>query len=448
MRFRITLAATVVVAFVLTSSIAVLLVVQQRQLADDLDAGLARRADDVASAIADTGVGGARILPNASGDDALVQVVDGSGRVLVATANAIDLATIGPTDATVGDSLSTVQLPTIDDDDFRVLTRPTEVDGEALVLHVARTTDDQRELLAELRRAAAIMVPLAVAALAAMVWWLVGRTLRPVDAIRTEVASIGGGGLGRRVPEPGTGDEIDRLAKTMNSLLERLDDAARREQRFVADASHELRSPLARMRTTLEVPARASDLPRQELIGEVDEMTALVDDLLVVARDAGDQHPTNTRPVDLDDIVLDEVRRARAAGPHEIDAGHVSAAPVVADPGALRRAVRNVLENACRHASGQVVVELGEQPADGGRKSVLTITDDGPGIPDDQVEAVFERFTRLDGDRSRSSGGTGLGLAIARDIVERHDGTIHVVPGMTSGARVVVELPSDHAEGS
>jgi len=298
------------------------------------------------------------------------------------------------------------------------------------------------EETAELARTLAQIIPVVVVVLAGAVWWLTGRTLRPVEAIRAEVAAIGESDLHRRVPEPGTGDEIDRLASTMNEMIARLESARRRQQRFVADASHELRSPLTRMRAELEVdrahPATA-DLraSHESVLQEIVNLQGLIDDLLVLARHDDDHRPADRTIVDLDDLLLDEVRRVRQLGAATVDTSGVSAAQVLGDRRQLARVVRNLADNAVRHAVSRVVVTLAERDGD----AVLTVADDGPGIPPGEAERIFERFARLDEARNVDDGGSGLGLAITREIVSGHGGRVGLDATVTAGACFVVELP-------
>jgi signal transduction histidine kinase len=275
------------------------------------------------------------------------------------------------------------------------------------------------------------------------VWWAVGRALGPVEAIRARVDRITGTGLDQRVPEPATADEIARLARTMNAMLARLQESADRQRRFVADASHELRSPLARMRAELEVdqahpetadPASTADSVLTETVG----LQRLVDDLLVLARgDAGALDGARRTTVDLDELVNRVATRARAHGA-DVDTRAVRPVQVRGEPVQLERAVANLLDNAVRHARSRVTVAL--EGADGGRAE-LVISDDGPGIEPADRERVFERFTRLDDSRTAGSGGAGLGLAIAREIAERHGGSLTLWPGSGPGARFVLVLP-------
>ena len=327
------------------------------------------------------------------------------------------------------------------DDSYRHVSRRFTAGGRELVVRVAAPLDDVDESVGALVASLAIIIPAVTAILAALVWMLVGRTLRPVERIRTEVSGIGLRELDRRVPQPPGRDEIARLAMTMNEMLDRLDVSSRQQQRFIADASHELRTPLARIRSELELAQREGDAADHELVAslleEVDGLQRLTEDLLVLARlDAGvPAHPG--RPVDLDDVVLEEVRAFDNKG-RSVDTRQVSAAQVVGHRDQLRRVVGNLLDNAVRHAAATVTLSLAETDS----VVTLSVADDGPGIPAERRADVFERFRRVDEARAVGRGGTGLGLAIARDLVEQHGGTITVDPDYDAGARFVVTLPA------
>jgi signal transduction histidine kinase len=288
----------------------------------------------------------------------------------------------------------------------------------------------------------AVVVPILLIVLGALIWYLVGRTLRPIEAIRAEVADIGATDLHRRVPEPPGDDEVARLARTMNEMLDRVEAANERQQRFVADASHELRSPLTRMRSELEVdlahPERADLMAtHRSVLDETTHLQHLVDDLLHLAR-SDERVPVGGRePVDLDDIVLSEAQRVRTETAGKVDVTRVSAAQVRGDPQQLARAVRNLTDNAARHARSMITFTLAERE----QTAVLTVADDGPGIPADQTERIFERFTRLNDARTSGSAGAGLGLAITRDVVQRHGGTVGVDAEYERGTRFRVTLP-------
>ena len=229
--------------------------------------------------------------------------------------------------------------------------------------------------------------------------------------------------------------EIARLAETMNEMLGRLQDAYQRQERFVADAAHEHRSPLASLRVQLEVDG---DEGTRHLLDEVIRMQRLVDDLLILARSDAGQLATQSSSVDLDDIVLGEAVRLREIGSRAaVDTSAVSAGQVRGNAEQLLRVVRNLLENAVRHAAARVVVTLRE--ADG--EVVLTVQDDGPGVPPAERSRIFERFARADSARARGSGGAGLGLAIARTIAESHGGTLGL-DDTDGGASFVLRLPA------
>lgn len=300
--------------------------------------------------------------------------------------------------------------------------------------------EDADEATATLQATLAIGVPIGVAVLGVGVWVLVGRTLRPVEAIRTEVSTFGDGGWHRRVPEPGTDDEIDRLARTMNEMLDRIDTSIERQRRFVGDASHELRTPLTRLRAQIEVAQGDLDVDTAEVLqatlDEVAELSGLVDDLLALAR-LDDGRPLDRREVDLDVLVTQVVRPYRDDPSVTIDGSGIAAARVLGDERLLRRAVDNLVRNAVRHARSTVRVTTAE--TDG--TATVRVVDDGPGVPIADRERVFERFTRLDDARSRDEGGSGLGLAICRDVVTAHGGTVGIEEAAAGGAAFEVRLP-------
>jgi signal transduction histidine kinase len=277
---------------------------------------------------------------------------------------------------------------------------------------------------------------------AATTWTVVGRALAPVEAIRAEVDAISAAALHRRVPDPPADDEIGRLARTMNRMLARLERAQARQRRLVADASHELRSPVAAIRQHAEVAlAHPGRTTTTELAGTVLaedlRLQRLAEDLLLLTK--ADEHSLalRRRPVDLDDLVFEEAGRLRDATRLRVDTAAVSAARVEGDAAALARVLRNLADNAARHAGGRLAFSVAER--DG--LAVLRVDDDGPGIPVADRERVFERFVRLDDARARDDGGSGLGLAIVAELVAAHGGTVAVAASPLGGARVEVALP-------
>ena len=288
----------------------------------------------------------------------------------------------------------------------------------------------------------AVGLPLLVVLVGGVTWVVVSRALAPVERIRREVEEITGDRLDRRVPEPGSRDEIGRLARTMNLMLTRLQDSRDRQRQFVADASHELRSPVAGIRQAAEIArAHPAALPDGELADTVlDEsvrLQRLVEQLLVLTRaDDGGSHRAR-HDVDLDDVAFVEARRI-ARGGLTVDTAGIGGGRVRGDAAALGQVVRNLVDNAARHAAGAVGIGVRET----GDAVELIVDDDGPGIPADQRERVFERFVRLDDARTRDAGGSGLGLAIVREIVTAHGGTVVVSASPLGGARFTVRLPT------
>ncbi|WP_432417574.1 sensor histidine kinase [Actinoplanes solisilvae] len=374
-----------------------------------------------------------------------VQVIDSQDRVLAISANADRL------------------VPMLHDDELRGLTDGAVreipgsrigLDGEARVVMVtagpptaplrvlvARDTSDLSQGVRILRLALLVAFPLLVGLLATVLWRVLGAALHPVDALRAGAEEITGGGRAGRLPVPESRDEIHRLAVTLNGMLHRLESARIRQRAFVADAAHELRSPLTNMRTELEVSQRLPDTDWQalstDLLTDVERLTRLVDDLLLLARsdDGGTGRVISApfRSVDLGALVgtvtdrYPSVSYLRPAAPME----------VTGEPDALGRVVANLLDNAVRHAKSRVQVTVSAQ----GSHRVITVTDDGPGIPDADRERVFDRFTRLDDARARDAGGSGLGLAIVRELVRRHGGTV-TLSDAGPGLRVDVRLPA------
>ncbi len=435
-----TAAAAAIVVMVLVGAGVAVTALQRSALTASIDQTLRLRADDIVALVESD------VIPNELSQgpiEGFVQLVDPEGFVLAATSN---LSGAGPilavTPPTGVDSIVTVGGLPVDDDAFRVLSRRLP----AGTLYVGTTYDVVEEAASSLVTALGIIIPIAVVILAGLVWWSVGTTLRPVDDITSEVAMIGSSDLHRRVPQSGSGDEIARLAGTMNSMLERIEGAVTRQQQFVADASHELRSPLTRIRTELDVAlAGPVDEPREtlrSLLEEVEQLQSLTGNLLFAARlDAGGDMLANA-PVDIDHLVTRETEGLRLGGRVALDLSGVTGVQVRGDRGGLARIVRNLVENAGRHASGNVTVRLWRE----GDWAHLSVADDGPGVPADRAERIFERFGRVDDARSADAGGTGLGLAIARDIAERHGGQLILENPGQRGAIFRVTLPASEEE--
>ncbi len=291
-----------------------------------------------------------------------------------------------------------------------------------------------------LRNGLLITFPLLLAVVSAVAWRVIGWTLRPVEQLRVGAERISGAAREERLPVPPAADEIHSLAVTLNGMLDRLDAARGRQRAFVADAAHELRSPVASIQAQLEVAERLGEggsLPA-DLLADVHRLSALVEDLLLLARsDADVRGPVRARLVDARELLSalveqhadDHVRVALTSGPPVL---------IMVNSEEVRRALDNLVVNAVRHARTAVQLEVAVDQG----QAVLSVADDGPGIPPADRERVFERFTRLDGARTRDAGGSGLGLAIARELVSRAGGTVSLHDGEPPWSlRAEVRLP-------
>ena len=369
-------------------------------------------------------------------DDEFVQVLQADGHAVMASANLSNqpaLVVLQPGGTRIVESV-----PFEDGSFLAVGVGATSTNGPLTVV-LGRSLETVVETRREVAVLLAVGVPLLLVVVGFVTWMIAGRVLAPVDAIRKEVEAISVKELHRRVPDPPGRDEIARLASTMNSMLERLEQASLRERRFVSDASHELRSPVAAIRQHAEValshPDRTTMDELAETVLEEDiRLQRIVEDLLLLTRVDEGTLQLRRLPVDLDDLMFEEAARLRAATSLRIDSAGVSAGRVVGDRGRLERLVRNLTDNAARHAESEIRLAL---RGDDGRV-VLEVDDDGPGVPAEQRTAVFERFTRLDDARDRQHGGAGLGLAIVAEIAAAHGGSASVVDAPSGGARFMV----------
>lgn len=443
-RARTTLAATLLFAVALAIGGAGLLTVLRNTMVENVDTALRLRATDIGSLLE-----GGTVLADVAivdEEDSFIQIV-ADGKVVVASGNVTGEAPI--VDEAPGVIVTQEQNP-VGDGPFRVLVSVADTPSGPVTIVAGSTLEDLDRTIRVTLGTLVVGIPVLVFVAAAMTWFLVGRALRPVEAIRAEVAEIGSTDLHRRVPLPETGDEIGRLAMTMNDMLDRIESASVRQQRFVSDASHELRTPIATIRHELEVALRATsetDWPQvaASVLEEDLRVQRLVDDLLWLARHDHVRDRGPGRLVDLDEIVMSQIQRRTPRRGIAVNASKVSAGQVRGYPDDLTRVVQNLLDNAVRHASSQVAVRLS-----GDEHGIihLHVDDDGPGVPADRRDAIFERFTRSDQARGRDAGGAGLGLAIAAEIVEDHGGTLLVTESELGGARFTVELPDVRAADS
>ncbi|GGV43031.1 two-component sensor histidine kinase [Streptomyces longisporoflavus] len=466
-RARATLGASLVVAVALVVAGAAVLLSLRDSLTDQASGQAESAARGVASQLAGNTAYGDLDLDD---EDHPVQIVDGDGRLVAATEDLQRISGTGvgavkpgpassapPKSDGDDDADSESEAPEfgeVSDDDPRVTTGSATVDGETadyrfaevevstdkkgdLTVYAGASLAAQQSAVSTALTSMLIGFPLLLAVIAGVTWLVTRRALRPVDAIRSEMAAITASeDLARRVPEPDTHDEIARLATTTNETLAALQTSVERQRRFVADASHELRSPIASLRTQLEVGAAHPELLDVEgAVEDTVRLQELAADLLLLARlDAGER-PGEGR-VDLAALAREELsQRTRDRADVRMD---LKNAEVAGSRSQLARVLGNLVNNAQRHASSHVTVST---RADGGW-AVLEVADDGDGVPQDERDRIFERFVRLDDARTRDDGGAGLGLAIARDVAARHGGTLTVREAPGGGALFELRVPA------
>lgn len=434
--------------------------VLSRSVNQQLDAALLSLAEAEAAMLADGAGGPVRIHEAPTGSappslarlDRLVQIVDGDGRILARSAN------LGSEELPVTAALlaqlaagETVfrTLPDTSEEPLRMVSVPTLAHSRRYAVQVAGSMDDANHIL---QSAAVLFAAMAVALLAAV--GLAGARLsrKPfvaIDNIVKQARGIEDGNLHRRLPHPGADDEIGQLVQTLNAMLERIERAFDVQRRFTSDASHELRSPLSRLRAEIEITLRR---PREnaEYIGtlrscldEVDGLTTLVGELLMLARLDGGQPGAPAEPLPLATLAADAVRRMQAAAQargielvlvDELDG------KVLVNAGPLIPVLRNILDNAIKFSPQGGKITLRAR-LDGGRP-VLTVADQGPGMEDAEMPYVFDRFFRGSRTRAGEIDGFGLGLALSRAIMQAHGGAIEAANLPDGGALFTVTLPS------
>ncbi|MFH8434559.1 sensor histidine kinase [Streptomyces sp. NPDC018007] len=468
-RARAALGATLVVAVALVAAGLAVLLVLRANLIDQADLQAEVVAREVAGELA-TGAPYREVEPDDE-EDHPVQVVDEEGRVVLVSKELRAVTGTGASGVTPvpaaspspgdddGDDGGEEARPgrgqvSDDDPDFSdgtatvdrttadyrfAAVEATTPEGVTLTVYAGAPLAAEQEAVDTVRGAMLTGLPVLLVVVAGVTWLVTRRALRPVEGIRREMAAITASeDLARRVPEPGSRDEIAALARTTNETLRVLEASVERQRRFVADASHELRSPIASLRTQLEVAeAHPELLDLPGAVADTVRLQALAADLLLLARlDAGEKPGGGT--VELGALVREEVSQRtgdRIAVAVEVPEG--GAFEVNGSRGQLSRVVGNLLDNAQRHAETDVAVSV----AADGRGVRVEVRDDGAGVPEEERERIFERFVRLDDARSRDEGGAGLGLAIARDVAVRHGGTLTVHRAEGGGAAFRLRLP-------
>ncbi|MFI5983714.1 sensor histidine kinase [Streptomyces sp. NPDC051555] len=441
-RARATVGACAVVAAALAIASYTLLGLLGANLLRNAEGDAEQQALTVAQLAADGKLD--RVRPPAHGAD-FVQVVGADGQVLLASPNLARTPAIraaGP--QRPGTLFHTWKVRPLGGEHRQRVVQITTDTPQGLVTVYAGTSLRDVDAADDTTTAALVIgCPLLLATVGLVTWRVTGRALGPVEAIRAEVAEITDRDLHRRVPVPPTRDEVARLAQTMNATLDRLESSGARQRQFIADASHELRSPITVLRTQLEVALAVRDPELwPELISgaleDIERLQRLTVDLLLLARIDAAQ-PVPAVRLDLTALV-GEATRARRGDRVPVRTHLAEGIEVAGSELWLTRVVTNLLDNAQRFADRQVDVVLRTEGGPPGPTAVLEVIDDGPGIPPGDRERVFERFTRLDDARSRDHGGAGLGLAIARDVTAHHSGTL-TAQDSPRGSRFVVRLP-------
>ena len=440
LRLRIAAVAAVAVGIALTVGAVALVGLLRSRLDAAATTAAALRARDVAA------LATADVLPRQLAlpgeESAFVQVIDAAGAVVASSENIDGEPAITTRRPSGGRPLElTMVVPPLDEA-MRIVALNADTHEGRVTVYAGESLegadDTTTAVIAGL--VAGTLVLLAVVAI--VTWWAVGRTLRPVRAVTRTLAEITTTDLHRRVPTSTTRDEIGQLATTVNETLARLDSSSEQQRRFVADASHELRGPLAALRADLEIsithPEKTAwhDVARDTL-GDVERLQHLTDDLLLLARlDTRYERPQQS--VDLATIVTEATLAIRRRDLTVVTSGLDAPITIRGNIDQLRRMVRNLVHNAEEHARTEITVSLSITNG----TAVLRIADDGPGIPENERERVFGRFVRLDTARTRDISGTGLGLAIVHDVVTDHDGRVTITQTIPQGATITVELPT------
>ena len=438
-----------VLALGLVTAGVVVLMLLNRSLVTGITDTARAKAQNVAAQLVAANMAVGPVLTATPGEATALQVLDAAGRVVAASPDLTgEPAVVAASPPPGGELVATVPLPLGPDNaDYRVVA----VRAHGFTVVAAQSLEAARATITQL----AVLLVVTLAPMLAVAWLAVHlalrAALRPVEEMRRTVADISTADLTARVPLPAARDEIHRLASTLNAMLGRLSSAQLAQRRFVADASHELRSPLSTITATLDLAARhpeqTSLAELVDVVGaELGRLRELVDDLLVLARtdDSSDMPPITD--VDLDDVVRAEAARLRATGRLTVHVG-VQPARIRGSAAQVTRAVRNLADNAGEHAEAAVWLSCRRED---GSAVVVEVLDDGPGVAAVDRVRIFGRFVRLEAERTHRTGSTGLGLAIVAGIAARHGGKAACVepPRGHRGACFRLEFPAAPAAGA
>ncbi|MDO5053176.1 MAG: HAMP domain-containing sensor histidine kinase [Pseudoclavibacter sp.] len=442
LRRRVLVASALGLAAALLAGIVAFAIALQAILLATVRESAHARAEQIASLVEDHGAGPAAAVAAMDPEDAVVQAIDANGRVLAASEEEAQLVPIVRLQPEPDEEIVQQRIGVADEDGpVLVLARGLETSGEervTLVVAIPLETENRTVAVATaLLGAGALVFGVAFLLLIARV---LRSALRPVSRITSEVAAISAARGAERVTVPATGDEISRLAETMNGMLDRLSRSDAAVRRFVSDASHELRSPIATLRVQLETaPGGEAEarVDRALTLGEVERMHRLVDDLLTIAKADDRGLVLEREEVDLDDLVDCEGRRLRSISSGPVHVG-IRPVQVLGDERRIAQILRNIADNALRHSEGWIRIGM-EEPGDG--RVRVHVDNAGAPIPLAERQRIFDRFVRLDEARARQHGGSGLGLSIAALFAEAHGGRVTAADAPGGGCRFTVELP-------
>jgi two-component system OmpR family sensor kinase len=430
-----------------------------RSVYGQLDAALLALAETEAGMLAENEGQPVRVHERRAGStppsltrlDRLVQIVNNHDQLLARSANLGDSQlpppSVSHSDLAAGEPIFET-LPTFGEEPLRMVSLPALSNGKLVVIQVAGSLDDARHVLESASFLFGIMAVLLLAFVGGAGAMLTRRVFHAIDDVVRQARHIGDTNLGARLPHPGTDDEIGNLVDTLNAMLDRLEHAFDQQRRFTADASHELRSPLSRLRMEIEVTLRR---PRdaqeyvdtlRSCLDEVGRLTLLIEELLVLARlDAGDDRRGDDA-VALGTIVAETLRRAATTARErhvELVVGNGAAPDVCVAHGATGVVLANLVENALKFAPAHSKIQI--DCATDGPNALVTVTDHGPGIPEPELPFVFDRFFRGAGARASASEGVGLGLALSQALAGAYGGRIEAGNAPAGGAVFRVRMP-------
>ena len=455
-RARMTVWVAAVLGLVLTVMAGTLWWTLRDSVAETIDAGLAARADAIGRFLDQPG-GPASI--EEMQDDLrefvaldpglnVIRITDDRHRELYRSTG-FDPISAPPSGLGIAATARAFADVTMNGRPLRLITARVPARGRTFVVDVAMPTSEFREVFEEFGLTVLVLLPVGIIAAAAGGYWVSRRALAPVDRIVGTAREITARDLERRIEVPRTSDELQRLAETLNAMLDRLEGSFREISRFTADASHELRTPISLIRTSAELALRRERTGEEyrealtDVLHEAERTTGLVQDLLTLARADASAGGWFQNPVDVGGLLND----MRAPLTDLCTAKHLEFGPaerpasvvVAGDAAALRRLVLILVDNAVKYTPPPGRVSVSLAAADG--CALLEVADTGIGIGPEDLPHVFDRFYRADKARSRESGGAGLGLSIAKWIVDRHGGSIGIASEAGRGSRVTVRLP-------